>query len=344
MTLFDRIKWIFWNRDEHRLRAIWRIGTHTVASFVLTTAFIFGLMIITLIVDAIFGAGLGQNLNQADAENFSQIPWFYMVIVPAATFLGIWLATLMTGKFIDRRKFQAFGLKFSKRWWLDLAFGLILGALLMALIFIFGWLTGNVRVIGFFRPYNPDLSFHSGFFQALVFFIFVGIYEELLSRGYHLINLSEGFNHQSFGSRWAIVLAVLVSALVFGLLHIRNPNASWVSTLNITIAGIVFGLGMIFTGRLAIPIGLHITWNFFQGNVFGLPVSGVRNGATIIATEVVGPEWLTGGAFGPEAGLMGLVALLLAGLLIFLWIRRKGPLSLQTELANFDSPDREIKA
>jgi len=176
----------------------------------------------------------------------------------------------------------------------------------------------------------------------MIFFIFVGIYEELLSRGYHLVNLSEGFNLKFLGKRWAVILAVIASSGVFGILHLRNPNASWVSTLNITVAGMVFSLGMIFSRRLAIPIGLHITWNFFQGNVFGFPVSGTRNGATLIGTEAVGPEWLTGGAFGPEAGLMGLAAMLLGGLLTLLWIKRTGPLSVKTELAAHEP--REGKA
>ncbi len=294
-----------------------------------------------LAVDAILGTGLGESLTQqAGVMTFTQVPWVFLVIVPAATFLGILLATLLAGKFIDRRKFEDFGLKFSRIWWSDFAFGLGLGALLMGLVFTFGWLTGNVRVTGFFQPFNEDLSFLSGFFQSLWFFIFVGIYEELLSRGYHLINLSEGLNFKIIGKRWAVILAVLLSSSVFGLLHSGNPNASLVSTLNITIAGIVFSLAMIFTERLAIPIGLHITWNFFQGNVFGFPVSGTRNGATLIATEALGPEWLTGGPFGPEAGVMGLMALIIGGLLIIWRIRLHGQLSLNEEIAEYD-PDRQ---
>jgi len=337
MTLLQRIVGVFWNKEEKRLRAIWRIGAHTIAVFGLTSAFTIGLLFLTLNVDAVLGAGLGERVGDAGPMAIMQIPWIFMVIVPAATFLGVFLATLLAGKFIDRRKFRDFGLKFSKSWWVDFGFGLGLGAVLIALIFAFGWLTGTVRISGFFQPFTEDLGFLPGFFQPLLFFIFVGIYEELLSRGYHLVNLSEGLNLKPIGKRWAVILAVLFSSAVFGLLHIGNPNASWVSTLNITIAGIVFSLGMIFTGRLAIPIGLHITWNFFLGNVFGFPVSGMRNGATIILTEAVGPDWLTGGAFGPEAGVMGLGALLVGGLLTLLWIRRKDSLSWKTELAVFES-------
>jgi hypothetical protein len=335
MTLLQRVGSLLWNKQEKRLRALCRMAAHTIALFAFTTTFTLGLTFVALVADAIFGLGIRADLAETGGVAFTQTSWIFMMIIPAAAFLGVLLATLITGKFIDKRKFRAFGVKFSKVWWVDFAFGLGLGAVLMGLIFAFGWLTGNIRVTGFFQPFNEDLSFLSGFAQALIFYFFVGIYEELLSRGYHLVNLSEGLNLKPIGKTWGIFLAVLLSSSVFGLLHIRNPHATWVSTLNITIAGIVFSLGMIFTGRLAIPMGLHITWNFFQGSVFGFPVSGTRNGATLIATEALGPDWLTGGSFGPEAGVMGLSAMLLGGLLILIWIRRKGQLSLKTELAEF---------
>ena len=96
------------------------------------------------------------------------------------------------------------------------------------------------------------------------------------------------------------------------------------STLNIALAGIFLGLGLIWTNELAIPIGLHISWNLVQGNVFGFPVSGTTTvGATVIQIEQSGPIWLTGGAFGPEAGVLGIAAMLLGMLLIWLYLRRQ---------------------
>ncbi len=333
MTLFERLRWIFWNKTEKRLRAIWRIGVHTLTVLAITSVLTVGIMLLTLIGDALLDAGLGEQIMDAGPMRIMEIPWIFMIVIPAATFLGVTLATLLAGNFIDRRNFNAFGINFSKHWWRDLAFGLGLGAGLIGMIFLFGWLTGMVRVSGFFQPIQPDTNFWPGFLQSLVFFVFVGIYEELLSRGYHLVNLCEGFNLKGLSRGWAIALAVLTSSLVFGLLHFRNPNASWVSTLNISVAGLVFSLGMILTGRLAIPMGVHITWNFFLGNVFGFPVSGMRIGATLIATQTTGPDWLTGGPFGPEAGLLGLAALLLGGGVTLLWLHLNGEITLQTDLA-----------
>lgn len=172
-------------------------------------------------------------------------------------------------------------------------------------------------------------------------FVVVGITEEMLSRGYQLTNLAEGFNFQSLGQRRAVLLAWLLSSSLFGLLHVFNPNASVVSTVNLILAGLFLGLGYILTGSLAIPIGLHITWNFFQGNVFGFPVSGNDfSTATFIAINQGGPELWTGGAFGPEAGLIGVGAMGIGTLLILLWVRWfHGELRLCTELAIYVAPD-----
>ena len=142
------------------------------------------------------------------------------------------------------------------------------------------------------------------------------------------------------GPRGAILATTLLTSMVFGMLHAGNPNASPISTFNITIAGVLLATGMLLTGELAIPFGLHIAWNFFQGNVFGFPVSGgdVR-GATFISVLQGGPDLWTGGAFGPEAGLLGLSVTLIGILLTGLWVRwRYGRVRLDLSLAR--APDR----
>jgi uncharacterized protein len=330
---------IFWNKEEKRLRAFWRLGLHTTVLFVLTSFFTLALLFINVIFDLIGGTRLQNVLAATDPMAIMEAPWIGTVIIPAATFLAVLLTTFMAGKWVDRRQFREFGIVFNKKWWVDFAFGLGLGAFLIGMIFLFGWATGNVRITGYFLPFNEELSFASGFLQSLSLFLFVGVYEEVLSRGYHLINLAEGLNTKFIEKRWALILALLVSSLVFGLLHMGNPNASLISTLNISLAGVFLGLGMVLTGSLAIPIGLHITWNLFQGNVFGFPVSGINTGATIIATESVGQQWLTGGAFGPEAGVLGLAAMVIGSVLTLVWIHRKGRLTLRGALAEYSRED-----
>ena len=165
----------------------------------------------------------------------------------------------------------------------------------------------------------------------------IGITEELLARGYHLRNLSEGLNSPALGPRNALLLAWMLSSSFFGLLHVFNPNATWYSTLALMLAGIFLGLGFVLTGSLAIPIALHITWNFFQGNVYGFPVSGnTFDSATFIAIQQQGPALWTGGAFGPEAGLLGIGALILGCALTMIWVRwRQGAVQLDVALAEY---------
>ncbi len=342
MSIFDRVVKLFWNHDEKRLRALWRLGLHTGILFILTTAATTGLMLFAVIIDLVSGANIQDVLAGTEPMQIMEVPWVGTVIIPLATFLGVLLTTFLIGKWVDRRKFKQFGIVFTPTWWGDLAFGLLLGAFLMTVIFLIGLLTGAVQITGYFEPYLQDANFLSGFIQALILFIFVGIYEELLSRGYHLINLAEGLSGKFLGKRGGLIFAFLISSLVFGVLHLGNPNATLFSTLNISLAGIFLGLGMVMTGSLAIPIGLHITWNLFQGNVFGFPVSGIQTGATIIATETVGMEWLVGGPFGPESGVISLLAMVLGLLLTLLWLKRKGPLSMYTELAAY-KPDTDVE-
>jgi uncharacterized protein len=335
----------FWNPKEGRLRAFWRLGLHSILLLLLTSSFTVGLMLLAVLLDLASGANLGDILAGTSPMALVEAPCVTLVIVPLGTFFGVLSATFLSGRWFDRRPFRKFGIHLSKAWFVDFAFGLGLGVLLMGMVFLMGWLTGNLRITGFFEVYSQDGGFIAGMLQALVFFVLVGIYEELLSRGYHLVNLAEGFNSKLIGKRSALILAFMVSSLLFGLLHLGNPNATWASAVNITLAGVFLGLGMVLTGSLAIPIGLHITWNFFQGNVFGFAVSGIQIGATVIATEMTGPTWLTGGDFGPEAGLLGLGAMLIGSTLTLVWVRRKVKLALAEDLAVYEPVrNEEIEA
>lgn len=328
------IKRIFWNSDQRRLRALWRL--------VLQPIILFPVLIILETVVGVFAAG--QLMEQADIgpdqltgaqatafiqENPIILMTAYLALLPAMTF-SIWLA----GRILDRRSFADFGFHIDRDWWIDLGFGLGLGAVLMLVVFLIEWAAGWVSVTGTFVTRTPETSFLPGVLVPLLTFLAVGFYEELFSRGYQLTNLAEGL--RGLGPRAAILIATLLSSAVFGLLHLINPNAGVFSTVNIVVAGFMLAMGYILTGELAIPIGLHITWNFFQGIVFGFPVSGTTFGsATFIAIEQGGPDFWTGGAFGPEGGVVGLGAIILGIGLTVLWVRRRyGQAGWHTPLAD----------
>lgn len=185
---------------------------------------------------------------------------------------------------------------------------------------------------------NPtSSSFVGALMTPLIAFVCVGIYEELITRGYLLRNLAEGLSIGRISAGMALLIAWVFSSGVFGLLHAFNPNATIISTINLTAAGLFLGLGPILTGRLSLAIGLHITWNFFQGHVFGFPVSGfIYHPATLFAIEQQGDSRWTGGKFGPEAGITGLLAMLVGGLIIVLWVFvREGRVSLARQFTQY---------
>ena len=108
--------------------------------------------------------------------------------------------------------------------------------------------------------------------------------------------------------RWNTGVALLISALFFGWMHINNDNATWWSSLAIAIeAGLLLGAAYKWSGTLWVPIGIHWAWNYTQGNIFGLAVSGTNAGTTMLNTTVGGPEIITGGAFGPEASIISVI-------------------------------------
>ncbi len=176
---------------------------------------------------------------------------------------------------------------------LRFAQGYLVGAGLLTSVVATLWAAGSYQVLGFGAGATPRALGHA----ALVFF-FVGVYEEVVSRGI-LFRLFE----QTFGS----AAALAVSALLFGLGHMSNPNATWLSSTAIALeAGLCLGAAYLATRSLWLVIGLHTAWNFFEGPLYGATVSGIKLPALLDA-RFPGPSWLTGGAFGPEAGLPAVV-------------------------------------
>ncbi len=304
------IKWIFWNEAEHRLRFLWRF-------------LIFLLIFIPVVIGTqralyFLIPGLGDELQtEVTGLQFLQgaaiSEWLLLI--------GLAVTLLIIGRWIDRRPLADYGFHLGKRWWLDLLFGLLLGALLMSGIFLTEYLLGWISVTEVLKTF-AGTPFWQGILWPIALFLAVGIFEELLSRGYLLTNFAETLNFKFWSPTIALVLGWIFCSSLFGLAHIGNPNTTTVSTISLVVAGLFLGLGFILTGDLAIPIGVHITWNFFQGNVFGFPVSGGSySGVTFIAIAQKGPELWTGGAFGPEAGLIGILAIGIGALLVLGWVK-----------------------
>ena len=170
--------------------------------------------------------------------------------------------------------------------------------------------TVTMSLCGYYHIKSIQFDWEKQLFSFTLFFL-VAVSEEIFFRGilFRIIN-----------RRWNIWAALVISALIFGGLHILNDNATLWSSIAITIeAGSLLGAAYAYSKNIWLPIGIHWIWNYTQGNILGFPVSGEDNVTSIITPEISGPQWLTGGSFGAEASVISAVI----GLLISLWFIRK---------------------
>ncbi len=177
-------------------------------------------------------------------------------------------------------------------------------------------ISADVAVIAWLGSLHTHFHLSSGMaFRAagtVTLLFFGALLEELTFRGYPFQKLTE-----ACGVFWAVVF---LSAL-FGAVHLANPQAkgllSW-GFFNTLAVGLVFALARIRSGSLWFSTGLHFGWNVFQGVVFGLPVSGLNEFATVVSSSASGRPWLTGGDYGPEASATCAAILVLALPLVWL--------------------------
>ncbi len=178
--------------------------------------------------------------------------------------------------------------------------GLLIG------LFYFVVVVGIMMVFGFYQIKSIHFDGYTQLAQ-FSFFLTVAVGEEIIFRGIMFRMIDE---------RWNTWVALIVSTIVFGLVHAANPNATWWSTLAIALeSGILLGASYKYSGSLYLPIGIHWAWNYTQGNVFGFAVSGNDFGTSIITPLVEGPDIFTGGAFGAEASMIAVVV----GMLFASW-------------------------
>ncbi len=166
----------------------------------------------------------------------------------------------------------------------DVLLGFGICALAWAGIFLFEWALGAIRI----EEVRPDAS---GLAKTLGIMSAYGAYEEVMFRVLILCGMIALFRRP-----W---LAVALSSVMFGLVHLNNPDTTALGLASNVLGGVMYGSAFILTGRIWMPIGLHTAWNWMQGPVFGFNVSGASEWSDKLIHQVaVGPELITGGAYG----------------------------------------------
>lgn len=246
----------------------------------------------TLIAGTEFG-----NLEYVETSTEQLIIRFFDLI---GTFFIIWLFM----KFVDKEQFIELGFQIKNRL-KDFIVGLLIGLLIMTI--------GYFLLIYFKEIFFLKVNFKlEELINSILLFTIVAIVEETLVRGYILKNLMSSFNKYT---------ALILSSILFSVMHGLNPNISLFSLFNLFLAGIFLGLSYIYTKNLWFPIALHLSWNLFQ-TLLGFNVSGLDT-YSIIEFKIYESNFLNGGAFGFEGSYLSIIAEIITIIGIGIYYNRK---------------------
>lgn len=301
----------FFNKEEYRARAVVRIPVYIFFSFLILS--------------------IGNSIPLQGFE----------YVVTALMSLGVFW--LFFRGMDNRSSIKEAGIVVNKRWVIEFGIGSLIGLIAMGMIFLVEWISGDLEIIGF--GWERIGKTFWGIPVAIFFLqmICLGFYEELISRSYLVTNFKEGFTIGSFNATKATIAAIVASSAVFGLAHAANPNATVFALINILFAGVMLAIPYVITGRLSYSVGLHFSWNFFQGGFFGFRVSGIPIRNSVIDIQQGGNPIWTGGSFGPEGGLIGLVAILLISVFFLVYFKKKkGEIALHTMFKSTYLQNREM--
>src|SRR5581483_7494624 len=247
-------------------------------------------------------------------------------------------------KILERLDLRTLGVTFYRGWWRDVWLGCAIAAAMVIIMVMIQILGGGTRLM--LSPMlwkSADgsrvidwiglLLLLGGVGGALLFFIFAAAFEELLCRGYPFQTLLRSAS---------AIVPILLLSLIFGLLHLENPNATPFGITNTILAGVWLSIAYLKTRGLWFPTALHFTWNWVMGVFFGLPVSGIKTsaGSSVFLGTSESPVWLTGGSYGCEGGAAATVVLLIATAIIWRarWLKSPEP-----ESEGLTNPESQIE-
>ena len=299
---------IFKNADN-QTRSGWKIGllfvlfiiSTTIASFIFSAAY--GAIIVAKHPELMSDQA---QLMRYVQQQFSGMSNFPAVILQLLQCISLIFWVILFWKLWDKGKVREIGFTNIKSSWKDLCAGLLIGAISFSIVAFLLLGTKSVEMInGFGMP-----KFSGALITELIVFIFVGINEELFCRGYCMTVLKQT------KKAW---VPIIVSAIIFSAMHSMNGGISLLAYINLFLFGIFMGYLFMKTKNIWMCIGYHITWNYFQGDIFGFLVSG-NTTDSIYSIKVINPNLINGGSFGPEGGLIVTGLLVISILLVYKFI------------------------
>lgn len=277
----------FWNQTENRLRAGWRILIQSV------------MILVPLVALGLVGFYDQGNLS----------------LKVALTAFPITLVTVfILVKYVDKRKQSDLGVHLrQKKWWQDYGFGFLAGVLaasvLTGMLVLMGW----AEIVPSSQPRYGIWSFAGSFTLALLSYMSVGIFEEIL-RTYQIQNVTEGLSVTKLGKTWAVILAVILGGLWSVLAHVSSKDPSFLVYVMVT--GTIYGLFFIWTKRAALAMAMHFAWDFTNSAIFQLGSSSETSLFFVRLKNLPDLRF-------DIMSILGIIAKVIGLLLVLWWIRRQ---------------------
>ena len=288
----------------NEVRSVWKILLVFLLSYTLMlgTSMLIGVIIGILLLIK----GNSEYLMNFNTESTAEYELIFQVSTSLSNILFI-ISCIIIWKIFEKKKINKMGITSIKNGYKELGIGLILGAITMSIVAISIIAIGNVKLVNSIS--KPQISI--SLLYGLISFIFVGFGEEILSRGYIMSVLKQTRN---------IWLILIGPALIFAALHLGNEGIDVLSFINLFLVGVLFAYMFMKSKNIWMPIGYHITWNYFQGYIWGFGVSGVSvNG--LYKIENVTNNIINGGEFGPEGGIIVTIVTCLMFIFVY-WFYR----------------------
>ena len=267
---------------------------------------------ILMFIGVFFVAMLAEGIPLVIMQLSGMFTWDGLMAANLFMTIAMIVVTMLFCKLIQNRKMRTLGFK-KPGMWKEYGIGLVVGFVMMAVIVLVGVITGSMTL-----TFDPEAATGAGIGMLVLLFvgfIFQGMSEEVLCRGYFLVSLA-----RKKGNMW---MAVIVNALLFAAMHLLNAGIAPLAFVNLTLFGIFASVYFVKRGNIWGIAAIHSIWNFAQGNIFGVLVSGNDFGTTVFKAEInESMTLINGGAFGLEGGIL-VTIVMVVGTIVMLMTKQK---------------------
>jgi len=265
----------------------------------------------------LISSGMSPEEATTILENFVNTRTFMYISLYATILESI--VVILWCRFKEKRSLESLGFK-RKNALRDYAIGMLIGFVMFSAVVGINILTGAMTI----ESATENITLGTLGFILIFFigFVFQGAFEEILFRGYLMVNI---------GAKHKMSTAIIISSIAFAIFHGANPGITLLSLINLALIAIFFALYIICFDNIWGACAIHSVWNFVQGNFYGISVSGLNVFESVfVSTSIPGKEFINGGAFGAEGGIATSIVNVLAIVILLIYMKKKGQITKET--------------